>query len=145
VNLSSRLVVVLLVLVLGACGDDADTDATSGRGGEGATSGDATDVDDPVDSADGTSAREDADGVVECSSLEGPIDAEVVARFTDPTADGFVSGCWIDGSDLVQLAGSLQCDDGRTLLVVGDRAGVEGSEWGPWDMDSGENVNDALC
>jgi hypothetical protein len=82
---------------------------------------------------------------VECSSLVGPIDAEVVTRFTDLTAEGYVSGCWLEGSDRMQMAGSLRCDDGRTLLVVGDRAGVEGGEWGQWDMDSGENASDVLC
>jgi hypothetical protein len=134
------VVIAVFALSIVACSDDADGDAAPGGGSE-----DTAGVSDTGDASDAGTGREETDGVVACSSLVGPIDAEVVATFTDLTADGFVSGCWLEGSDRMQMAGSLRCDDDRTVLVVGDRAGVEGGEWEPWDMDSGENATDALC
>ena len=69
--------------------------------------------------------------VVECSELEGPVNLALQAV-----------GCTVDGAPAP--VSSLACDDGRTVLIAGNRYGIQGETWQPYDLGTGPPATE-LC
>jgi hypothetical protein len=108
-----RVGVVCVVLVAGCGGDVVE------EGGEPVDVGDVEGVDLSRGALEEGGAVE---GVPECSALVGAIDEGVVS-----------TGCWLAGE--LAFVGEFTCDDGRRVLLAGDRVGVVGGEWAPFDVD----------
>jgi len=69
--------------------------------------------------------------VVECAELDGPVNLAVQSV-----------GCTVDGAPAPVSA--LPCEDGRTVLIAGNRFGIEGETWQPYDFATGPPVTE-LC
>jgi len=114
-----RVLVCVGCVALMGCGGDAG-EASEG-GGPSSTVGVPVEEGAPVQ---GVPVDEGAvpEGVPGCSELVGPVDVAAVSE----------TGCVFDDGS-VGIVISYPCDDGRTAVAVGDRAGVEGGDWGPAD------------
>jgi hypothetical protein len=93
---------VVCALALGCSGSDDDADPTT-----------------TTDASGTTIAPGDVETLPSCDQLEGDVDLEAAG-----------GGCML-ADDTVGVVVSDECDDGRIVVQVGDRLGVEGGQWQP--------------
>lgn len=123
-----RTIIVTLLavaaLALPACGGSDEPEAATTTSTTAAEPEDVTEpAEEPAreDPAPPEPSEEPDVEFVECSELEGAVNLAVQSV-----------GCTVDGARAPVSA--LPCEDGRTVLIAGDRYGIEGETWQPYDL-----------